>query len=398
ALLQFGKYYRVHLSLSRLAVEVEDITREVDFSSQANTRATQLPYTTFIVYNLDYFNHIQSPQTPYLLYGTSWAVPNTGPLIITWSLSGAPLSPPDAVSTLNTQADSEAARAKVEAALAEFEAVTNLKFIEVARDDSKRVSDFEFIFQNDKNSIHNYYGLADYPGAGKTNIWLHSSSAGEVHVSVLIHEIAHALGLKHAAEPIRGWPSDPNLNSIMNGADPGRRLQTSDIAALQFLYGAPGTPKHQILSRVSDSLQAAIHLSEPLQINPYYNNLIHVFNVYENIGTDTVIFIPTNLDIYRLTDIEVIYSLPAGRFDNDLFTIDADDYEIRFKRSPDYESPHDMAGGAPYSRNNVYELLLFRDIPSEHEGARFSDEYHPVIIAVNNVDETIDAGTQADII
>jgi len=393
------------ITKTRLAVQVENIAREIDLSTLENIRATRLPYASLYVYDLDP-NLIPGSLTQYLLYGTSWAVPDTGPVIITWSLSGAPLSSvsgtrlsaSQATSTLTTQADSEAARAKVETALAEFEAATNLKFIEVARDDSTRKSDFEFIFQNDMTTSFPYYGAADYPGFVETNIWLHSSSAGAVHVSVLLHEIAHSLGLKHVVDDEtvadgRGWPANPSLDgsalSIMSNAAPGRSLQMADIEALRFLYGAPGTPGHHILSRVSDSLETSS-----------VRNAVHFFNVNENIGTQTVLLTPTDLRIFQPeSQAGITYSLPTGRFDNDLFTIDNDDNEIRFKTSPDYENPHDMAGGTAYSANNVYELLLFRDFPPPQPGiASFTDDYHSIIILVKDVDETADASTQADII
>lgn len=79
---------------------------------------------------------------------------------------------------------------------------------------------------------------------------------------VYVHEIGHTLGLKHPFETTNeraNFPLDENLEegqgserSIMSYSDIPNSLQPADIAALQFLYGAPGTDFDGLQSKLED--------------------------------------------------------------------------------------------------------------------------------------------------
>ena len=72
----------------------------------------------------------QQPQglVAHLISGLVYVMPAAGPLVLTWSLDA------DLHLTLHsgTQTEIDKARALVERAFAEFEAVANIKFVEVA--------------------------------------------------------------------------------------------------------------------------------------------------------------------------------------------------------------------------------------------------------------------------
>ena len=81
------------------------------------------------------------------------------------------------------------------------------------------------------------------------------------------------------------------------------------------------------------------------------------------------------------------YSLDPARHDNALFTIDPATGIIRFRASPDYETPLDVSDDPRYDATNDYEVLIKQTgtrplnlpLPPEHE--------YLVVVRVTDLDE-----------
>lgn len=161
-----------------------------------------------------------------------------------------------------------------------------------------------------------------------------------------------------------------------------------DIAALQFLYGAPETD----FEGVTRFLYA-----EPGYYQAHYR-------VDENISTDTVAgnahaeqINPRGFQFRQKNHLfitETVYSLEPGKWDNDLFTIDPVTADIRFRRSPDYENPRDAYGGYLYGGNNTYQLLVTENYSYRYKYSdgrlgdlNFADIDYAYLITVEDVDE-----------
>ncbi|HEX8644906.1 MAG TPA: M10 family metallopeptidase C-terminal domain-containing protein, partial [Allosphingosinicella sp.] len=102
----------------------------------------------------------------------------------------------------------------------------------------------------------NFAGFAFYPGGRFDNpitsdIFLGSNAAGNMHL--LLHEIGHAIGLKHPHEddPTLEPALDDYSASVMSyksGGHSGQTLGTLDLQAIHFLYGNAGADGGQVTS------------------------------------------------------------------------------------------------------------------------------------------------------
>jgi serralysin len=167
-------------------------------------------------------------------------------------------SPPDYASTADRLGFSPltaAQRIAVKEAFAEWALVANITFTEVS--DQSGV-DIRFATNNQQGQTEGYaYSLTNIDGsAGDIFLANDSDTAsqldpGESGFSTILHEIGHAIGLKHPGnygdgdeEPFLPETEDSFATTVMSyNAHPGANSEPPgpgiyDIAAIQYLYGA----------------------------------------------------------------------------------------------------------------------------------------------------------------
>jgi hypothetical protein len=237
--------------------------------------------------------HLPSEFVQKLIYGFAWKMPKTGPLIMTYSISEVERADlavyfSDAFPTdiYNARGQRQITReereydflseeeriefsktvttdqAKVDniykilkAELLKFEAVANVKFVEVA--------------YSEENIPHIDLSFGRYPGRN-TGVSIHTDG-GDLNIGTehlfsdfefqrsIVHEIGHALALSHPFQPqgsalpptsltinpLLDWPGNRSERdsplSVMSYNGTIDSLQQADIDALRFLYGAAGT-------------------------------------------------------------------------------------------------------------------------------------------------------------
>lgn len=250
---------------TEIAVTVGDVVREFAAEQWLN----QADENDYFRYTYEQVKDIlpDNDFVKYLLGSFAYALSADGPVIITWSLV-LPTSDLRASQHANfegeaattSQAKIDGFRKNLEAAFAEFEAAANLKFIEVA-DTAEQVGDIRIFMETDATggralTIHR-------DGAPAT-----VSIGADATFYIYVHELGHALGLKHPFEDasvfqsrFEGFPYDLEFTrgegserSIMsyNFDWDTEGLQPADIAALQFLYGAPGSDFDGLQARLME--------------------------------------------------------------------------------------------------------------------------------------------------
>nr|WP_316640417.1 calcium-binding protein [uncultured Roseateles sp.] len=159
--------------------------------------------------------------------------------------------------TQNAYAYTDAQKQAVREALARFSSVVDLHFVEVT---DGTVTDLNFYL--DDLTTKEMGGFAGYASAQTGEIHLNSTlyseqrknefgeyitrdsmAVGQPGFEVLLHEIGHALGLKHPFEtPALPGSENSTANTVMSytrAGAPATQLAAFDIAALQYHYGVP---------------------------------------------------------------------------------------------------------------------------------------------------------------
>lgn len=178
-----------------------------------------------------------------LIAGRKWAPDSSGKFVITYSFPTASSlwAPSD---TQFTSALSDNAKQKARDSLKAWSDVCNLVFVEV-EETPTLVGDIRFAYGTNPNISSNAVGWAsfpgDYPGAG--DVWTNQSQV-KYDSGPFLHELGHALGLKH---PFDGGIIAPkefdNLGySVLSYTARektifGNTPMPNDILAIQYLYG-----------------------------------------------------------------------------------------------------------------------------------------------------------------
>ena len=216
-----------------------------------------------------------------LLSGNYWnGIEVTGkPVIVTYSFPTAAPAYMAGVdgftaSTVSSfQAFNSAEQAQARAALGEWAAASGLIFIQVAP--GKGDINFQLVDFNTTSgpSYAGAGGIAFYPfgnwdyfsypsfssgltGSGDVFMNTQLVSGGVVNYGTLLHEIGHAIGLKHPTEVVTDFAANPPVthDQVLASDDPsltimaqagnsgtGDHLKTLDQQAAAFLYGSAGT-------------------------------------------------------------------------------------------------------------------------------------------------------------
>ena len=147
---------------------------------------------------------------------------------------------------------SDAVKTNARAIMAWYGTMMNLTFVEVS-EASGSFGQIRFMRSTAPSYAYAYYPSSgsnlggdvhlnpSYDRLGDTNGFQHP--AGEHGYTTIIHEVGHALGLKHPHDGSPNLPSaqDNHTNTVMSYGFPGESPGTPmgyDVMALQYLYGA----------------------------------------------------------------------------------------------------------------------------------------------------------------
>ncbi|MEZ0225576.1 MAG: M10 family metallopeptidase C-terminal domain-containing protein [Alphaproteobacteria bacterium] len=188
--------------------------------------------------------------TPYyvtdLLSGSVWSNSGAGVTLNYkfWTALPSYYSSSDQES-VNFQAFTVESKAAVYDIFAQISTFANITFNEVALDSSAKIGFAQATLDPDAEAWAYYPGGSSFAG----DVWTNSTYFDPQHVQkgtyeylTLLHEIGHALGLKHSFEGSNSLPDaeDNSRYTVMSYTNNvhSESYMMYDIAALQYLYGA----------------------------------------------------------------------------------------------------------------------------------------------------------------
>lgn len=183
---------------------------------------------------------------PLLLSGLSWADAPATPTVVTYSFAADGMTRSGRVlSNVEWAAFSTAQRASTQQALAAWEAVSGLTFLEVPDSGGGAGSGLRFRLQSFASLT--ILGEASGPGDGEVALSQAlfrgdslAPSATRIGFTTLLHEIGHAIGLTH---PASGGNQDSLDWTVLATARGALGLpfgpRPLDVEAVQWLYGTP---------------------------------------------------------------------------------------------------------------------------------------------------------------
>jgi hypothetical protein len=328
----------------------------------------------------------------HVIAGKVWKMPETGPLVLTYSISEHDRSEIRRAVEGRTYT-AEDFYAALAIGFKRIEDIANIKFIEVGEDEH----DLPYIPFYIVNLPGQFLGQA-YVDADpyRQAVFLDpdaiiSEITREARVS--IHEYGHVLGLSHPFESERGWPGDESYRfsdkTIMSYHRGDGSLREWDITALQFLYGTPGTNNNGV-----DALMDGTKDDFPDHQYDYISPELTPDGTSEVSGPENTLFFIARLDGYTVNPTNPLRAEKADGMGTYSQLTGADVRHFEFFQNGtsvlivsntefDYE--------IPANTNNEYGLVL---TTHESSGNRVQTNYRITITDFTERDIRVVEGTR----
>jgi PKD repeat protein len=186
-----------------------------------------------------------------LLSGYRWGSGSSG-ITVTYSFYENSVFGGTYYGSENVSEVSEQVKTNVRAVMAWYSTIMNVNFVEVVETNTSTFGVVRIMDSTAPSYAYAYYPSSSHLGGdvhlnssydrlGDTNGFQHP--AGEHGYTTLIHEIGHAIGLKHPHDGSPRLPSaeDNHTRTVMSYGFPGESPGTPmayDVMALQYVYGA----------------------------------------------------------------------------------------------------------------------------------------------------------------